>query len=75
MKVLLFGRLREGLGLEQIEVEGIKSINELKKYLSERFPALGKEVFAVAVNCEIINDDISLKEEDEIALIPPVAGG
>ncbi|CUS96774.1 molybdopterin converting factor subunit 1 [Candidatus Chrysopegis kryptomonas] len=75
MKVLFFGRLKESIGLDQVEVQGVKSVNELKRYLNENFPILGKEIFAIAVNYKIINDDASLKEEDEVALIPPIAGG
>jgi molybdopterin synthase sulfur carrier subunit len=75
MKVLFFGRLKESIGLDQVEVQGVKSVNELKRYLNENFPVLREEIFAIAVNYEIINDDIFLKEEDEIALIPPIAGG
>jgi molybdopterin converting factor small subunit len=47
----------------------------LKRYLFEKFPKLKGEIFSVALNYEIIHTNENLKDNDEVALIPPVAGG
>ncbi len=77
MKILFFGRIKDNIGIEKIEVnsELAEDIESLKKYLFDKFPLLKKEVFAIAVNQEIKTENVKLKEDDEIALLPPIAGG
>lgn len=49
----------------------------LKRDLSERFPKLAPYVDRVrySVNWEYVTGDAPLHDGDEVALIPPVAGG
>ena len=55
--------------------EGI-TIRELKKILVLIYPKLKNyNSFSVALNTEYANDDSILKNEDIVALIPPVSGG
>lgn len=76
MKVLFFGKLKDITHRREIELSGVKSISELKSYLFKKYPTLSKEKFSVAVNGEIKNDDdFPLEEKDEVALLPPIAGG
>lgn len=79
MDVLLFGIAKDIIGKSEFEVpidDIPKSVKELKKYLVNKFPDFGKlSSFAVAVNSEYALEDIILKENDEIAIIPPVSGG
>lgn len=52
------------------------SVLELKQHMVEQFPEFGKlSSLAIAVNSEYAADDVSLKQGDEIAIIPPVSGG
>ena len=51
------------------------SIDELKEALLVRYSGLEKMNFKIAVNQTIINDDYELKGNEEIALLPPFAGG
>jgi len=49
---------------------------ELKKKLLLKFPKLKNiEEFAIAVNEEYAEDDLVLRENDVVAIIPPVSGG
>jgi len=75
MKILFFGRLKDITGVEEIEINGHENLESLKKFLIEKFPGLRREVFTIAINFEIAGDDIKLKQDDEIALLPPIAGG
>lgn len=75
MKVLFFGRLKEIVGTSGLEIDGVDDLERLRKILLEKFPKLEKEVFAIAVNYEIVNGNIPLEKNDEIALLPPIAGG
>lgn len=80
MKVLLFARIREQVGLEQLEVPGCADIAALRQWMQSRFPqqqSLFATDFAlVAVNQEIEPDDACvLKDSDEVAFLPPMTGG
>jgi len=75
IRVLFFGRLKDIVGTNEIVASDIKDIEDLKKYLFDKFPKLKGEIFSVALNYEIIHTSENLKDNDEVALIPPVAGG
>lgn len=75
VNVLLFGSLIEKTGKTEISVKNIETSNKLIEELSERYPFLMKTTFAVAVNQTIIKGNIQLNDGDEIALLPPFAGG
>jgi molybdopterin converting factor subunit 1 len=75
IRVLFFGRLRDVVGTNEIVASDIKDIEDLKKYLFEKFPKLKGEIFSIALNYEIIHTNENLKDNDEVALIPPVSGG
>jgi len=75
IRVLFFGRLKDIVATNEIVVSDIKNIEDLKRYLVEKFPKLKGEIFSLALNYEIIHTNENLKDNDEVALIPPVAGG
>jgi len=75
----LFGSLREAAGESTIEVgleEGAR-VSELRRWLSERNPLVEKlgDRLAASVNLEIAESDTVLHDGDEVAFLPPVAGG
>jgi molybdopterin synthase sulfur carrier subunit len=80
MKCLVkaFGISREILGQRELVVEVTEgySVGTLKADLYSKFPRLQnlRSLF-IAVNSEYAEDDRTLAEGDEIALIPPVSGG
>lgn len=79
MKVLLFGITREITGESRLNVPagaGITTVKALKRWLGEQYPAMqGLTSLAIAVDSEYANDEDTLTENQEIALIPPVSGG
>ncbi len=80
MDVLLFGIAKDIVGKSQLQFsetdKAPSSVSELKKILSDTYPEFSKlSSLAVAVNSEYAKDDVSLKRNDEIAIIPPVSGG
>ena len=78
MKIALFGIAKEIIGQPVLEVstpEG-QPVQQLLEQLRTQYPALRQlSSLAVAVNNEYAEDTQPLHERDEIALIPPVAGG
>jgi len=67
--------LVEDIGDEQIELDLLPDLDALKNELLLKYPALKTRQFIIAVNKQKANGNIALKETDEIALIPPFAGG
>ena len=75
MKILLFGELTDITKSAFIEIGTANNIVELKDLVHEKFPALQNCKFQIAVNSSLTAENISLNETDEIALLPPFAGG
>ena len=78
LKIALFGITREIVGTSVIELPAPApaTVGALLDELRKQYPALGElRSCAVAVNNEYASNDQALHTVDEIALIPPVAGG
>lgn len=78
LKIALFGIAKEIVGQSVLEVNApdAQPVQQLLEQLRTQYPALGQlSSLAVAVNNEYAADTQLLHERDEIALIPPVAGG
>ncbi|HEX8424971.1 MoaD/ThiS family protein [Hymenobacter sp.] len=78
LKIALFGIAKEIVGQSVLEVSAPEDqpVQQLLEQLRTQYPALGQlSSLAVAVNNEYAEDTQLLHERDEIALIPPVAGG
>ncbi|MFQ5837863.1 MAG: molybdopterin converting factor subunit 1 [Thermoplasmata archaeon] len=78
VKVRLFASLREEVGQEVVELEvpDACSVESLLKAFTSRYPgseAVGSVL--VAVNKEVAGPEDAVKEDDEVALLPPVSGG
>ncbi len=74
MKVLLFGMIAEKAGVAEVELTA-PSAHALKRELEQRIPGLERMSYALAVDRRIVNDDVPLTGKEEIALLPPFAGG
>jgi molybdopterin synthase catalytic subunit len=78
VNVLYFAVARERAGVEReaIDLPAIARVTDLKREIAKRHPALASTLprMRVAVNREFAEDP-ELRDGDEIALIPPVAGG
>lgn len=75
IKLLLFGILSTLAKTQELEYTDIFSIQKLKLKLFNQYPELKQYQFQVYVNQQTVNETQVLKEGDEIALIPPFAGG
>jgi molybdopterin converting factor small subunit len=78
IKVVAFGIAKDILkGRElQLEVKDASTVADVKERLKTDFPAFQKLVkFSLAVGEEYRNDDFVISENQEVIVIPPVAGG
>ncbi len=78
MKVKCFGIAREIVGSRELELSGdsIGLVGDLRQYLNERYIDLNNmKSYMIAVNQEFATDDMKVRNDDEVAIIPPVSGG
>jgi sulfur-carrier protein len=75
VKVLFFGVLAEVSGTSIKHYRDVKSISDLKLRIQDDFPEIVHYNFRVSVNSEITDNNLLLKSGDEVALMPPFAGG
>ena len=75
INVLFFGKLKETTQIDTVQFDCIDSIHALETALKKTYPGLIDHPYKVAVNETIVNKDQPLKDGDEIALLPPFAGG
>lgn len=75
VKVLFFGVLAEVTGTNFKNFRDVKSIGDLKLRIQDDFPEVVHYNYRISLNNEIINNDPKLKDGDEVALMPPFAGG
>ena len=75
IKVLLFGVLAEKAGVQNVELENMKDLDSLKDYFFSKYPEFEELSFQVSVNQELVYGSIKLADGDEVAFLPPFAGG
>ena len=76
LTVKYFGMLAEATKCneELLEVSNC-TIKELTNRLLEHYPGLKEKNFKVAVNQSLVDENTLITNNDEIALLPPFAGG
>ena len=75
INVLFFGVLAEVTGTGRKHYHDIKSFGDLTKRIGDDFPEIEHFNFRIAVNNKIVNEDPLLRQDDEVAYLPPFAGG
>ena len=83
IKVLFFAKLRELFGTNQVDVTFTESDNKVSDVLAalrQKGEVWAEELnenksFRIAVNQELVTEDVMINEGDEMALFPPVTGG
>jgi sulfur-carrier protein len=73
--VLFFGVLTDVTGSSLKVYQEVKTLEHLKIRVADDFPESVHYSFRLAVNNELADDDIPLKDGDEVAFLPPFAGG
>jgi len=78
VNTLFFGIVMDIVGQRKIsfDLEKEMSISEFQDLLLNKYPGLTDiKNFAFAVNESYVKDDYKIRENDVIAIIPPVSGG
>ncbi len=76
--VLLFGISTDLVGTSSMEFDLSQNatVGDFKNSLQDKYSSLSQlSSYAIAVNESYASDDTELKENDTVAVIPPVSGG
>jgi len=73
--VLFFGVLTEITGTGTKFYNDVRTLEDLKIRIADDYPEIVHYDFMVSLNNEIISENPVLNDGDEIALLPPFAGG
>lgn len=79
VKIFYFAQAREAAGTkeEEFRLEGQPSVRRALLRAFEAHPKLSglEKALKIAVNEEIVEENIMLHDGDRVALLPPVVGG
>jgi sulfur-carrier protein len=73
IKIKFFGPLIDVVGSSQMEVYSMADTETLRSKMLNDFPKLKNYQFMIVVNKK--KENVPLKSGDEVALLPPFAGG
>lgn len=75
IKLLFFGIINEIAGCSELILVDIQDTDQLTQTLKQKYPGIIKVTYRIAVNKIMINENVQLRDGDEIAFLPPFAGG
>ncbi|MCA1757362.1 MAG: MoaD/ThiS family protein [Bacteroidales bacterium] len=76
IKVLFFGVLADETGNDTIEIKYEGSLEGFRRTMEERFPSISRYSYRLSVNRVLEpGNTVLLKDGDEVAFMPPFAGG
>jgi len=73
--IISFGRIRELIESQTVNIEGLKNTDEVKAYLEQRYPALAGMKYALALNKKLVQSKTEIEGNSTIAIMPPFSGG
>src|SRR5579863_6260860 len=79
VRVLFFGMLKElaGRAGDTLDLPEGSSVSDVLRHYESQIPRLKESLpsLALAVNQQYTGPDTKLRQDDEVALLPPVSGG
>ncbi|MBN1108248.1 MAG: MoaD/ThiS family protein [Bacteroidales bacterium] len=75
IKVLFFGVLAEVTETMFRHYRNVESFSDLMLRIRDDYPTIAHYTYRVAVNNELVNDEPQLRDQDEVAFLPPFTGG
>jgi len=75
VQVIVFGQLTDILGHSPVTMADVADTSTLIQQLNQRYPALVKAPYIIAVDKQIVTGNTLLSGNNTVALLPPFAGG
>lgn len=73
--ILLFGNLAQIAGTTNFVLHGAIDTTSANELLVSKFPEFKNKTYALALNQQLVRDNQKLNNGDELAFLPPFAGG
>ena len=75
VSVLFFGQITDYTKMSSLELSDLKDTDAVMESLKTQFPSLKSSPFQLALDKEIIHENMPLHDHHTLALLPPYAGG
>lgn len=75
LKLKYFGMIAEAIGKSEEDFDLVENLDTLTVELEKKYQKIKDLNYKFAVNQTLTTINIALNENDEIALLPPFAGG
>jgi molybdopterin synthase sulfur carrier subunit len=75
INLMYFGSVMDVTGISAETTDAPETLDDLNDWLVSRFPGLSGIAYRLSVNRQLITGNRQISEGDEIALLPPFAGG
>ena len=75
MNILFFGVLTDIVKAQRIEIASVSSTDELIIFMELKYHEIRKHNYQIVINQKKIEGNMSINSNDEIAFLPPFAGG
>ena len=73
--ILLFGNLAHIAETNKLIVQDVNDTESINDLMLSKFPAFKNKKYIIALNQQLVKDNQNLKDGDELAFLPPFAGG
>lgn len=72
-----FGQVSSSVGIneEVLQFNNPITVSEFREIIINKYPNLKNIQFRIAINLDVADNENYLKDKDELALLPPFAGG
>jgi|ETNmetMinimDraft_8_1059916.scaffolds.fasta_scaffold22665_3 molybdopterin converting factor small subunit len=75
IEVLFFGGLRELMGCSSMPIIEVDTTDNVLEKLNQVNDKLAGKTFQLALNNKLIKENTPIENGDQLALLPPFAGG
>lgn len=75
IKIKAFGKVGEIVDSHEIDIEHVSDSAILLEILKKKYPKLSEITFSLAINKRLVNGNVLIPEDAELALLPPFSGG
>lgn len=75
IEIIPFGKIAEFIKQQKLELLNINNTVGLEDFLMQRYPKLKEMKYTLAVNNQLVQDNVDLKDHCTIAIMPPFSGG
>ncbi len=75
IRIFLFGQLCDIAGSDSLRLKDVKDTDELQAKLIRLYPRLASSKYIIAVDKKMIRGNTPIRENNDIALLPPFSGG